>query len=140
MQRRWCKVQFHHREPQVADIPRKHCDPTEWPRRTSSGRVTGPLVDVDSSDQVGRHFACQLHTHISIVDLQQLQASGDEILCSDLACLELPEHLAQEASKYPIMPVNTVRDFDKYNRLLTFTYLHGWIVAAIHEAQGTRTC
>ena len=112
----WRKIVFSHQEPQQLDKPKKR--PGVWPPpfqyRKSGG---GPLFDPSQVQEL--QGPCTLQTSIHRQDLHDLFHSGNDMLCRDFTCFDMPEHMKQffEASN-STAPLPALETFD---RILIFT-------------------
>ena len=115
----WYRIVFHHREPATTAEHNRRREPSTWPPRTQHRKTDQPLI-------VG-HFErqdesrCSLTTSFDTHDLEELFASGWDILVTDFEVLQLEDAINQQIQCYPICPLTQVCDLDQYDRLLIYT-------------------
>ena len=113
----WTKIVFNHQDPEQQD-QQKHKLPGVWPPPFQP--VAGPsqpFFELPSAIPV--HGDCQLLNGVTIHDMRQFFASGQDILCRNFTCFDLPEDLRHAFQPYDSEePMPDLSDFD---RILIFT-------------------
>ena len=112
----WCKIVFSHQEPQHAKPQVK--SPGLWPPPFSVRKPGGaPLMNLSQVHELqGR---CIMKTLLCQSDVQDLFASGDDILCRDFTCFELPDHIKPAFEHYN--SEDTMPALETFDRILIFT-------------------
>ena len=113
----WIKIVFSHHEPQMEHIV-KMKSPGIWPPPPPKGTEhRGKLIDLD--DIAEPEGESRLITDITKADLHDLFESGNNMLCRNFTCFDLPDFVREELDVH-----NTeepVPELSQYDRLLIFT-------------------
>ena len=113
----WTKIVFSHQEPQGYLRAPSKC-PGVWPPPYCSHKATGrPFFHSDQIQEL--HGTCVLRTTLQANDLQELFQSGDNMLCRNFTCFDLPEMLHDALEPYNT--TDETIDLAKYDRILIFT-------------------
>ena len=113
----WIKIVFSHQEPQMEQFV-KVKSPGIWPP-PPPGCTESRSKLIDLADIENPEGASRLHTDITVADLHNLFASGNDMLCRNFTCFDLPEFVREEMEIY-----NTdepLPDLSLYDRILIFT-------------------
>ena len=113
----WTKVVFSHNEPKHQDRPAKQ-QKMQWPPDASSrARCFAPIIDLENIQEL--EGPCRLDTGLTVDLLRELFSSGQQTLCRDFTCFDLPEELQEHLEAF-----NTdqpLPDLTQYDRLFIFT-------------------
>ena len=112
----WRKIVFSHQEPQQPTKPIKR--PGVWPPPFSQ-RKSGEGPFFDPSQIQDLQGPCTLQTSLQRQDLHDLFCSGNDMLCRDFTCFDMPEYMKQVfAASNSTAPLPALETFD---RILIFT-------------------
>ena len=113
----WKKVIFSHQEPQMQAISSVK-QPGIWPPPFECQKTRGqPFFEIDQVEE--STGSCLLQTMFTTADLEDFFQSGDEVLCQDFTCFEMPEEMQQYFALHN-QTAGKARLTD-FHRLLIFT-------------------
>ena len=113
----WIKIIFSHNEPKHQErLPKQQ--KMQWPPIASStARCSSPIIDLAKIPTI--RGSCRLDTGLTVELLHELFSSGQQTLCRDFTCFDLPDNLKQHFEAF-----NThqpLPDLTQFTRLFIFT-------------------